>query len=57
MTVCHELSQPERIVCTEMFVDEEGHLLAEMPELLVMMELHDEGNNHTRVMVSYRFAS
>ncbi|WP_010631793.1 SRPBCC domain-containing protein [Sporolactobacillus vineae] len=57
MAVYHELSRPERIVYTDMFVDEEGHLLAGMPKILVTMEFHDEGNNHTRVTIRSRFAS
>lgn len=57
MAIYHDISTSERIVCTDMFVSEEGRIIAELPRILVTTEFRDEENNKTRVTTRSRFAS
>jgi len=54
--VYHEIIEPEKIVYTDMFVDEDGNAVDGMPELLVtMMFVEHEGK--TNIITRSRFAS
>jgi len=54
--VYHEIIEPEKIVYTDMFVDEDGNAVDGMPELLVtMMFVEHEGK--TNIITRSRFDS
>jgi Uncharacterized conserved protein len=57
MAVYHEISVPDRIAYSDMFADENGSILAGMPQILVTTEFRGEGNKRTRVTTHSRFAS
>ncbi|TGA98861.1 SRPBCC domain-containing protein [Sporolactobacillus shoreae] len=54
--VYHKISAPEKIVYTDMFVNEEGQPVDGMPQILVTVKLLDE-ENKTRVTVRSHFTS
>lgn len=51
-----EVVPPERIVYTDVFADAEGNLVAEMPQMLITNEFHDEGGK-TKFVARTQFAT
>jgi uncharacterized protein YndB with AHSA1/START domain len=54
--IYHEIDEPERIVYTDTFSDEEGKAIADMPELLITMTFV-EHEGKTKLINRAQFAS
>ncbi|KHE67093.1 SRPBCC domain-containing protein [Halobacillus sp. BBL2006] len=54
--IFHEIAEPQKIVYTDVFSDEEGNAVSGMPEMEIMIEFKENGEK-TRLVVTTEFAT